>query len=205
MRFKFITLIIAFFLTFTNSGCFAFQKISKVRSDSTTLSTRTSQRDDNINKSINPSSMPWIIALVIGCLTVITNIFVSYNARKTSLEINKRDFNKTILSANRQVWISEFRSLMSEIISKLSYFISKDNLSEEEYIAFNLLLTKAELMISNGTATTLAATISKIQQTCSEVLRSNVTTFDWAVLLTQIKSETIMAIENEWDLVKKGA
>ncbi|MGN8058765.1 hypothetical protein ACTJKN_20935 [Pedobacter sp. 22163] len=148
--------------------------------------------------------MPWIIALVIGCLTVITNIFVSYNARKTSLEINKRDFNKTVLSGNRQVWITEFRSLMSEIISKLSYYISKDNLSEEEYIALNLLLTKAELMISNGTTTTLIDTISKIQDTCSEVLRSNEATYDWTMLLKQIKSETILAIQNEWELVKKG-
>lgn len=46
--------------------------------------------------------------------------------QKEHLRINsERDFNKTVLSATRQLWISDFRTLISELISLIDVFSQK--------------------------------------------------------------------------------
>nr|WP_294898148.1 hypothetical protein [uncultured Pedobacter sp.] len=156
-----------------------------------------------IKKELN-LFMPWVSALIIAALTVAANIYISYNARRTSLEVNLRDFNKTVLSGNRQLWNSEFRILMSEIISQLSYFIMKQGVEEHEYKKFTLLLTQAELILSNEGHTFLIEKISKLNESCSEIMKNNPPKDELETLMVEIKKLTITILKDQWNLIKKG-
>lgn len=75
--------------------------------------------------------MPWIGAIIIGVLTVLTNIFINRQIRKSNIEIiesqlanvreiNQRDFNKTVLSGNRQMWINDGMETTKAIIKNIT-------------------------------------------------------------------------------------
>jgi hypothetical protein len=71
--------------------------------------------------------MPWIGAILIGILTVLANYIINIQIRKTNTEsidkqlinareINQKDFNKTVLSGNRQAWINDLRDIISKVL-----------------------------------------------------------------------------------------
>lgn len=155
-------------------------------------------------KKADVSPMPWIFASIVGVLTILANIYISYAARKTSIEINRRDFNKTILSANRQIWISEFRGLMSEIISKYTFYIAKASINDLEFSEINLLLTKVELLITNSTTSAFTDVILKLRASSYEILKENSHIEELDSLLEELKIQTRETIKNEWELVKNG-
>lgn len=155
-------------------------------------------------KKVGVSPMPWIFACIVSVLTILANIYISYAARKTSIEINKKDFNKTILSANRQLWISEFRGLMSEIISKCTFYIAKASIKDSEFSELSLLLTKVELLMTNSTTSTFADVISKLNASSYEILKENAPIDELDALLVELKVQTRETIKNEWELVKNG-
>jgi len=86
------------------------------------------------------SAMPWIMALLVSILTIIVNILIAKNNLKTSkinldrqLQMTKEltlrqinnakeiaftEFKATINSKNRQDWINELRSCISEFLTQ---------------------------------------------------------------------------------------
>jgi len=168
------------------------------------VSTSKSGADKPDKKSDTNLYMPWVSALIIAIFTVATNVYISYNARRTSLEINRNDFNKTVLSGNRQIWITEFRNLTSEIISQLAYFMAKETVSETEFKEFSLTLTKAELLLSSEDHSAIVTTILKIQNSCSEIMKNNPPNDELEDLYVLFKNQTIAALKSQWDLIKKG-
>jgi hypothetical protein len=78
-------------------------------------------------------SIPWIIALIIGILSTITNIFISNRLNKTSKsniekqldnakEVAITQFKSTLHTQNMQNWSDELRNCLSEFLS-ISAFI----------------------------------------------------------------------------------
>lgn len=160
--------------------------------------------NSDLASSVLDKRMPWIIALSIGLLGVFCNIYISNRIRRTSLEINRRDFNKTVLSANRQLWITEFRGLMSQIITDLTYYSSKESLTNVEYSSFSLLLTKAQLMLTNNSDVLFIDTLIKLHASCYSILKQSPNDDDLETQLNLIKKFTISNIQSEWDKVTKG-
>lgn len=155
-------------------------------------------------KKVDPSSMPWIFASAISILTILANIYISYATRKTSIEISRKDFNKTILSANRQLWISEFRGIMSEIISKCTFYIAKASINDSEFSELNLLLTKVDLLMTNSTTAAFADVISKLNASTYEISKENTPIDELDTLLSELKVQTRETIKKEWELVRNG-
>lgn len=83
--------------------------------------------------------MPWFVALLIGVLTTVTNIFVMRKSMKVNKDIAELNFNSNVLSKNRQEWINTLRDLISEYIAifdniLLNNIFNKEDKSEVKYI-----------------------------------------------------------------------
>ncbi|MDP3466979.1 MAG: hypothetical protein Q8S11_01515 [Daejeonella sp.] len=159
--------------------------------------------------------MPWIAVLVIGVLAFLANIVSSINLRRTSLETTKqqielsrknseRDFNKTVLSGNRQIWITQFRSLMSEIITLLSFFVTKQGLNNEDYSKLQLLVTQAELMLTDSTDERFTEILINAKVYCFELLKTNCQAEELELHIKAVKTATISKLNTEWDKVRSG-
>lgn len=81
-------------------------------------------RFDDKKKGLS-EQMPWIVALLIGLLTVLANLITSHYLSKRGKEqlnrqvesnerMNEKQIKATVLSANRQKWINELREKMTE-------------------------------------------------------------------------------------------
>jgi len=171
-------------------------------------------------------NMPWIGAIFVGILTVLANIQISRQYKKTSSEITERqinnskeialiqienvkksvqlDFNKTVLSGNRQLWINELRELISNILSKTMSISVKQNISQEEFEHLRFLLTKAELMLNGSTDTEFIKALSELENCCLDILMGNKETQELGKYAQNVKKNTQITLKNEWERVKKG-
>jgi hypothetical protein len=172
-------------------------------------------------------NMPWIGAIVIGILTVGGNFIVSkYNRDSNNtvafsqmenaktiasqqmeqLRINsERDFNKTVLSASRQLWINDFRVVISELLSLVSLFIDKQKMPDDNTYKLDLLIIKAELMLTNESSQIeLRMKLGEIKKCCFDIMADNKNFDDLINLLDLIKTRTLQVIEEELEKAKKG-
>jgi len=171
--------------------------------------------------------MPWIVSLAIGLLAFGTNMFVSYNSRRTNLETaqnqlanattlslaqikqsrenNERDFNKTVMSGNRQNWITEFRNLISEILSSMSSFIIKGTVSDSEHTAFKLLIIKAELMLTNDIDGPTVKVLNDTLECCLKIAQGNAEVEELSDMMEKIRLAAVSKLKETWEKVKKGA
>jgi hypothetical protein len=170
--------------------------------------------------------MPWIISLIVGGLAFGANALVSYNSRRTSLETsksqldnatklaiaqidqsrqnNERDFNKTVLSGNRQIWITDFRTLMSELITSLSSNVIKGSITYEEYIALKLLVIKAELMLIDDSDKMLVETLNQTLDCCFKVTQSNMEIEELSQYIEKIRAGALIKVKDTWYKIKNG-
>jgi len=86
-------------------------------------------KDISAKNEDSPSKMPWVIALVIGVLSAIINIWIAdkmknSNEKTISLQLTNAkelalaEFKATLGAKNRQDWIDELRHNLSEFISQ---------------------------------------------------------------------------------------
>lgn len=97
---------------------------------------------DKNNQTFWEKNMPWIVAFIIGMLSVIVNLWATHKLResnernlqrqiesseriiesqlKTAKESKLLEFKATIASKNRQDWINELREALSEYLSVLT-------------------------------------------------------------------------------------
>jgi hypothetical protein len=130
------------------------------------------QRLDNLEKStlkdtitnnistLNPNSstgisieknMPWIVAFIIGLLTVAINWIMSYYNRSTSIRIAQEQilnsnslaltqFKANLNSKNRQEWINDFREALSQFLSQCALlcmeYSSRNDQDQEKTIVY---------------------------------------------------------------------
>ncbi len=106
--------------------------------------------------------MPWIVALMIGVLTIIANILINKNQSKNAEKTLKiqsvlslKSIQKDILSNNRQEWINSLRNYVSNYIashemSKIIVQNDKNNTPEYrvEFKKWQSFSYKIELMLN---------------------------------------------------------
>lgn len=172
-------------------------------------------------------NMPWIGAIIIGFLTVGGNVFISRQSRKGNftvalqqmenaksiaslqmeqLRINsERDFNKTVLSGTRQLWISDFRTVISELLSLIAVFSQKQIMVEESNYQLYLLVTKAEFMLSNELSQLeLRNKLSELKICCIDVMMETKSFDDLETIVSSIKINTLNILKEEFEKARKG-
>jgi len=185
---------------------------------------------NNAVKSGAPSqiekNMPWIAAIIVCILTICTNILINYQSRKTSrrilseqLEHNKelaieqikssqknvqKEFDKTVLVGNRQVLITNIREIISSIITKASISYLKEQINTEDYEELKLLITKAELFLNPVDDNELLKNLNNLDRIYFEILSSNKDFSFLKPTIEEVKQNTLVKIQSEWNKASKG-
>lgn len=160
-------------------------------------------------------NMPWIGAILIGILTVAANYIINRQIRKTNTEsldkqlenarfINKIDFNKTVLSGNRQVWINDLRNIISELLSKILGLLLKKEVTYEEFQELTYLITKTELMLNPEKDKDFIEALEELQVCFIEIQSDNIMLSDIKKHINIVKNFTKKTLKTEWERVKKG-
>jgi len=183
--------------------------------------------DDKKDKEFDwQKNMPWIAAILIGLLTVLANYIISNQNRKLNIEVSKMelgnskkialaqiesikegmqlDFNKTVLSGNRQLWIKDFREVISLILSKTMTKTLVNNISEDEFENFKFLLIKAELMLNPNSDKALINSLSDLENCCLDILMGNKDIQELNQYNDSLRNKTQMKLESEWTKVKNA-
>ena len=161
-------------------------------------------------------NMPWIGAIIIGLLTVAGNVLISSQSRKANaivaekqiqqLKLNsERDFNKTVLSGSRQLWISDFREVISELLSIVSIFSLKQHMEQESLNRLHLLVAKAELMLTTEKEhLRLVEQLLLLKNCCSDIMmeKKEIEVLEAEVLA--VKTQTVLVLHKENEKAYRG-
>ncbi|WP_412476187.1 hypothetical protein [Flavobacterium sp. TBRC 19031] len=179
---------------------------------------------DNFDWSKN---MPWIGAIIIGLSTVVANIITSNLLRKSNsaaikqqtenaktisdeqLELarsnSERDFKKTVLSTTRQLWISDFRNILSELLSITAIFSLSQKMEGESNFKFNLYLTKAELMLTDSpNHSELKKQLDELKNCCLGIMMQTKSVEEMELIVSKIKTQTARILSEEWEKASKA-
>lgn len=172
-------------------------------------------------------NMPWIGAIAIGLTTVIANIITSNLLRKSNIATTKqqienaknisadqlllaksnseRDFKKTVVSTTRQLWINDFRNIISELLTITAIFSLKQQMEDEDNFKFNLYLTKAELMLSrNPSHLEFKKQLEQLKGCCVGIMTENKSLNELEEIVTMIKDQTVTILNEEWEKASKA-
>ncbi|GGG47441.1 hypothetical protein [Bizionia arctica] len=114
---------------------------------------------ENIGSDLNEKNewkdkMPWIVALIIGLLSVLANYIIANQLRKTTKENLNIEYKATIASKNRQDWINEVRHTLTEFLTSTLYLsnIENDKIDENNKFLEKLVFAKSklELLLSDS-------------------------------------------------------
>jgi len=108
-------------------------------------------------------SIPWIIALIIGILTVVVNIYLSKKLRESAernlnlqlnnaKEITIAQLKGTVATKNRQEWINELRHNITEVLTHSLFLIANDDTPDtnsEKLTKIIFAKFKIELLIND--------------------------------------------------------
>ena len=183
-----------------------------------TLNVQLSHSLSKNNGDLN-DIMPWIVALLIGGLTILANILINKGQRKLTMlnlknqsELAIKSINKDILSNNRQEWINTLRDCISNYLSshELSKLIAQHKKSPEtppeygqEFKIWQSLSYKIQLLLNPNE--------DKSKQMVELMTKLNLATdyrsFSKEENYENIKNEIIKLsqsiLKEEWERVKK--
>lgn len=181
--------------------------------------------DKTDNLSFWDKNLPWIIALLIGIISALINLFIAYRLRQSndrniqrqidgSKDITLIQFKSTIASKNRQEWINELRHATSELISEsiqITYEMiankeqhNKENIKKHLQI---LVYNKAKIeMLLNDSKPEQKKLIENINVVFKECISAeDVNKFD-ADRLAEANKQTIEAARHlfgiHWEKIK---
>lgn len=170
--------------------------------------------------------MPWIGAILLGLLSVLTNLFINKQLRKSNKEnsvlqlsqskefllkqlefANKSmqlEFNKTVLSGNRQVWINDLRENISKILSNIFVISLKQNITNQEFENLRFLIIKVELMLNKEADNDFILSLNELEKCCLDIIMTNRTFSDLDTYVDSLKHHAQITLKTEWERVKKG-
>lgn len=184
------------------------------------------QIKENLQAIKSQDNMPWIGAILIGILTVFANILISRYSRISNKEITEKqintskeialeeiessrhntqiEFNKTVLSGNRQQWIADLRELISKILSSTMSLSLKGSMSHQELEHLRFLITKVELMLNAVADKNFIDALTELENCCIEIQIGNKKFSDLKEYSDEVKEYAKITLKTEWERVKKG-
>lgn len=170
-------------------------------------------------------NMPWIGAIIIGILTFLGNLIVSHYTRKSNKTValkqiensriiaeqqmqllktnSERDFKKTIISGSIQLWISDFRNIISEILSTIEIVRFNEVLNDDSIKKIHFLLSKCEIMLGSLSYDLLANKLKELKEICLEIPTGNKQFYHLDELITQIRMESLLVLSEQSELAQK--
>lgn len=167
--------------------------------------------------------MPWIAALIVGLMTVGANLLIGYYSRKSNKNIlieqlthNKelaleqiknsqnnaqKDFDKTVLSGNRQILLNSFRDIMSLILTKISITFLKQQIDTPDYEELKLLITKAELFLNPVDDKEILQSLNSLDKLYFDIISSGKDFTLLEIEIESLKSKTFTKIQRDWDRI----
>ena len=122
------------------------------------------------------------------------------NTRK----LNQTDFNKTVLSGNRQAWINDLRDLTSKILTKTVMFSLKQDITHQEFEELKFLITKTELMLNATKDKDFIIALKDLETCYVDIILKKKKFADIVALTSKVKVYTQTTLKTEWERVKKG-
>jgi hypothetical protein len=122
------------------------------------------------------------------------------NTRK----INQTDFNKSVLSGNRQAWINDLRDLISKILAKTVQLSIKKQITHQEFEELKFLITKTELMLNVTKDKDFITALKELESCLFEILLGEKEFADITSITDKVKTHTQVTLKTEWERVKKG-
>lgn len=175
------------------------------------------------SRSIFEFLFPSLIALIVGLMAywatirsskkqnlmiekqMLANKQAMEDQINSSMKIAELDFRKNVLSVNRQAWINDLRSLMSELISMINVnSVSPDKIKNEDYEKIIFLITKAEFMLNPIKDSDYIGSIVKLKDLLFDISLNKI---EYSQLLSEleiVKDKTKETLKKEWERVKKG-
>jgi len=180
-----------------------------------TLNIRLETKSENTSSFDMQKNMPWIGAILIAILTVLSNYIINKQIRKTNIEsldrqltnareINQKDFNKTVLSGNRQVWINDLRDIISKILSKTLSLSLKKAVTHDELQELIYLITKTELMLNPEKDIEFVTKLKELELCFIDIQSDKRTFSDIEPFTSSVKTFAKTTLKTEWERVKKG-
>lgn len=184
-----------------------------------------------MNKNEIPESnlqknMPWICAVLLGLFTIVANYQISKQSRLSNKEAIERqiesataiamkqienasrtsqlDFNKTVLSGNRQAWINELRELTSRIVTKTMIYSVKMDVGYEKVEELLYLLAKTELMLNDAKDQEFIVAIKDLRSCYLAIYAGQLDFPELSPRNEKVKMLTKITLKTEWERVKKG-
>lgn len=234
MKYFIIFLILLFYFSFSfaSKDTLIVKNVINVQQDTLIINNKDSLYvilSNNAGKTIGfdwQKNMPWIGAILVGILTVLANLIISKLARKSNKEtVDKQlsfskeialaqienaknnallDFNKTVLSGNRQNWINELRELISKILSVYKAVSLKQDINRDEYEKLQFLITKIELMLNPNLDKEFINSLHRLESCFLEILMKTNQVDELKEHIDNVKSLTQITLKREWEKVKKG-
>ena len=153
--------------------------------------------------------LPWIVALIIGVLSALVNWQISKRHLQNSKELVKLEINASNISNKRQIWITELRDRISDLISirlSLTYKIKYDKIGDTklyeipEYLGMISKVTELELMLNPNESDSQLL----IQNIRKFVEVTNNDFFELSFETSSIIDITKRILKSEWERVKRG-
>ncbi len=171
-------------------------------------------------------NMPWITVLLIGIFTVFTNLYIGRKSRISNLSIiekqitnaqaialdqieqsrlnSERDFNKTVITGSRQVWINNLRDFISNILALNSKFLMYQTISNEDANELWLQVAKVELLLIASDYRSLLGIVKELEHCCKEVQTGNQSYECIDDILARLKAQASIVLREEWQKIKSG-
>jgi hypothetical protein len=179
---------------------------------------------ETINNSDWTDQMPWIVALLIGVISVVITIVIGKNQIKssertlnrqieTSKEIAKLDFNKIVISGNRQEWINRLRDNLSEYLAKTETYsialLNPSNTAERLQELINerlsdILALEVKIVLMLNSTEEDSKQLIKFLGIYTKCIFGEAITQPVEVLKQNIIDITKQILKTEWERVKKG-
>jgi hypothetical protein len=203
--------------------------ISNAQADSLHNENYSNRRDTVVNKLVisNPiqladqtqfnvwDHMPWITALFIGLVTLVlghrqltSNEKILKEQIKSAQEIAKLDFNKVVISGNRQEWINELRNILSAYMSKVEVYqsmsahVANADVLREKLENILALEMKIALMLNPSENDSIELT--KFLHLYTQAISGQAITQPVDFLKSKIVEISQRLLKIEWVRVKKG-
>ena len=114
------------------------------------------------------------------------------------------EFNKTVLSGNRQAWINELRELISKLLSNISTITLKQSLTISEFETLRFQITKTELMLNVEKDRDFITALIELEKCCLDIIMQNKELAEIGEYADKVKELTQSTLNTEWQRVKKG-
>lgn len=202
------------------------QEIVHLLGNQDTLKLMIAQNKKEIPDGNLQKNMPWICAVLLGVFTIIANFQISKQSRKSNKEAIERqiesattialkqienasmtsqlDFNKTVLSGNRQAWINELRELTSRIVTKTMIYSVKMDVGYEKVEELLYLLAKTELMLNDAKDQEFIVALKDLRSCYLAIFAGQMDFPELSPRNEKVKMLTKITLKTEWERVKKG-